>query len=536
MATLRRLLATPGLGIRVLTGHQGLDRPVSWVAVSELPDPTPFLEGGELVLLTGVGLDLTDPGAARAYLERLQARGVAGLGFGSGVVYPRVPAALVEAASAGGLPLLDVDPPTPFIAIGKALGDLLEADRSARAARRLAAMRELTSVVADGAETGLVVRRLAALLGGWAAVLDGQARVLTVAGRGARPDVARALVEQVRGRGAHVSASVLDETGRTVLLALGSARGHGYLAAGTEGAGPGTRGAARASAVNAASAGSVGSAGSAASAGSAGRRGGWEVPELDHQVVTFAAALLALDTAAGRTARELTRWARARALADAAGLATPVPPGSAFGPLSGAGPVRVLALAEPLDRLWARLGEEDRIAAVELPEGGSLLVVDERDLDEVMTALGARAGEGSAPGPRGGLSAAVPLSALPEGVTQARGLAARARTGILRAGEEGWVIQLLGEPAAAAFADTVLGPLRRADPELLPAVRGWLAHHGQVGAAAEALGVHRHTLRERIRRAGQLLARDLDDPQVRAELWIALGVPERGDAAPEQRL
>jgi purine catabolism regulator len=54
----------------------------------------------------------------------------------------------------------------------------------------------------------------------------------------------------------------------------------------------------------------------------------------------------------------------------------------------------------------------------------------------------------------------------------------------------------------------------------------WLAAHGQWEAAAGRLGVHRHTLRKRIRRAAELLDRDLDSPGVRAELWLALHPPE----------
>jgi purine catabolism regulator len=39
------------------------------------------------------------------------------------------------------------------------------------------------------------------------------------------------------------------------------------------------------------------------------------------------------------------------------------------------------------------------------------------------------------------------------------------------------------------------------------------------------MGVHRHTLRKRIRRAEDLLGRDLGSPGVRAELWLALHPP-----------
>jgi len=40
------------------------------------------------------------------------------------------------------------------------------------------------------------------------------------------------------------------------------------------------------------------------------------------------------------------------------------------------------------------------------------------------------------------------------------------------------------------------------------------------------LGIHRHTLRKRVHRAGEMLGRDLDEPGARAELWIALHPPQ----------
>jgi purine catabolism regulator len=86
---------------------------------------------------------------------------------------------------------------------------------------------------------------------------------------------------------------------------------------------------------------------------------------------------------------------------------------------------------------------------------------------------------------------------------------------------------LLGllEPAAAqAFSAALLAPLSeygsRAD--LIESLRAYLDCNGHWDAAAQRLGVHRHTLRYRMKRVAELLGRDLDDPGVRAELWLAL--------------
>jgi len=60
--------------------------------------------------------------------------------------------------------------------------------------------------------------------------------------------------------------------------------------------------------------------------------------------------------------------------------------------------------------------------------------------------------------------------------------------------------------------------------DLVESLFAWLSRHGQWDTAAADLGVHRHTLRYRMRRVEELLGRSLDDPDLRAELWVALRV------------
>ncbi|MFC7644334.1 PucR family transcriptional regulator ligand-binding domain-containing protein [Streptosporangium lutulentum] len=80
--TLRTVVRRLSHKLGVLSGQDALDRPVRWVAVSELEDPTPFLEGGELVLTTGMRLDARNAGP---YVDRLVGKEVTGLGFGVGL-------------------------------------------------------------------------------------------------------------------------------------------------------------------------------------------------------------------------------------------------------------------------------------------------------------------------------------------------------------------------------------------------------------------------------------------------------------------
>ena len=100
------------------------------------------------------------------------------------------------------------------------------------------------------------------------------------------------------------------------------------------------------------------------------------------------------------------------------------------------------------------------------------------------------------------------------------------------------LLSLLSGPSAGAFAESLLRPLiehdRSGRGDLVRSLATWLEHNGEWDSAATAVGVHRHTLRHRIRRAAELLGRDLDAAAVRAELWIALRLLD-GTAAPARR-
>nr|WP_030121361.1 PucR family transcriptional regulator [Streptomyces californicus] len=101
----------------------------------------------------------------------------------------------------------------------------------------------------------------------------------------------------------------------------------------------------------------------------------------------------------------------------------------------------------------------------------------------------------------------------------------------------GSVLPLLADDAVRAFADGLLRALHEHDAkgrgDLVASLRAWLSRHGQWDAAAADLGVHRHTLRYRMRRVEEILGRSLDDPDVRMELWLALKTTEAAISAEE---
>jgi purine catabolism regulator len=103
------------LGLELVCGQESANRPVRWVHSTELPDPTPWLKGGELLLSTGI--QLNGPRSQRELIDRLADHEIAGLGFGTGFAHRRLPAALVTAARRREFPLFEVPYELPFIAI-----------------------------------------------------------------------------------------------------------------------------------------------------------------------------------------------------------------------------------------------------------------------------------------------------------------------------------------------------------------------------------------------------------------------------------
>jgi purine catabolism regulator len=103
------------LGLHLASGQESAQAQVRWVHSTELPDPTPWLKGGELLLTTGIALE--GPKLQRELIERLADHDIAGLGFGTGFAHKRLPAALVTAARKREFPLFEVPYELPFIAI-----------------------------------------------------------------------------------------------------------------------------------------------------------------------------------------------------------------------------------------------------------------------------------------------------------------------------------------------------------------------------------------------------------------------------------
>ena len=499
--TIADLVADPALELRLHTSAGvPTGRPVSWVHVSELDDPTPFLEGGELLLTTGLALRGGAP--VRDYVQRLVSAGVVGLGLGTGLSHDVVPAGLLAAAEEGGLALLEVPRQTPFIALSRTVSAALAADEYAAVTRSATALQELARAALGPGAPASVLDRLARQIGGWAVLVDAAGAPLEAvpAAAARRVPALRAELDRLRGLRAPAGAALAGPQETVLLQSLGNgARCRGVLVVGR--AGP--------------------------------------VPAADRHVVNAAALVLTLRLEQSRaldTAMAALRAALLRLLLageDAAVAAVVEELGQQLP-------------AEPLRVATVQGSPGQRAAAVDVAADAAAhqrAALFSAELDGALVLLATGSGSSPVdlagiadrvPGAAVGTAGPTPWSRLAEGVQQSR-LAAEhshARGGgtIDFAGLAAPGLGALLDPTATrAFAESLLAPLAAADRDgagdLVRSVRVWLSHHGQWEPAAAQLGVHRHTLRKRVHRAQELLGRDLDEPGTRAELWLAMHPP-----------
>ncbi|MCQ9164942.1 PucR family transcriptional regulator [Arthrobacter sp. STN4] len=162
--SLADLMAVPALHLKNLgSTRTPLTAPIDWVAVTELENPQAFLSGGELVLTTGARQGTAD--AQRSFVRQIRRAGAVGIGFGIGFEHDAVPQALIAEANRWGVPVVEVPYVTPFIAIGKLVADARSADHYTKLERLLREHQVLARALLTGGGLPALLRKLAGMVG-----------------------------------------------------------------------------------------------------------------------------------------------------------------------------------------------------------------------------------------------------------------------------------------------------------------------------------------------------------------------------------
>lgn len=495
---MRWLVDQRDLGLVVRAGKSGLGRDIRWVHSIELADPTPWVHGGELLLTTGIRLPRS-ASEQRRYVRRLASAGVTALGFGVGLTFDTIPEQVVDAAEELGLPLLEVPLATPFIAVTKTLADRLARLQYEGVVRASEVQPAMTRAALRGGPAA-VVRELAIATDAAVVLLDTDGEVVA-AYPAAAADVVDELIEELTRSGRADASAVSIEPGGVVAMQpvrVGS-RVHGRLVL----------------------------------------RSKRELSHVDHLLLGHGVSLIALEQEKPRRLRKEQAGVNATILgllrdgsltgqAARQHLATagfPVRGGACVLAVEAPSPSRVLAAVDAVlaERGLTLFGiETDDCAIVLLPGAGTRLA------EEVAARI--RPTFRSAPncgyaalGTLNDITTAVKRAVTAARVARSRGVpvvdfASLAGQALISAPETRAVLADLAELRLRPLADLDA----RRGTDLVPTLRAFLEHNGHWESAAQALGVHRHTLRNRVARVEEVLGVDLGSAHVRAELLLAL--------------
>jgi purine catabolism regulator len=499
------------VGLELLAGGDAADAPIRWVHISELIDPTPWLSGGELLLTTGI--QLSDEGQQRRYVERLVQHGIGGLGFGVGLAHDEIPESIVAESVRLDFPLFEVPFEMPFIAITEMAFTRLVNEQYALLQRGIAVQRRLEQLVLDERGLDELTRSLSSAIGGSVVMLDGRGDVAASANF-RRPipasalDAIRAEVARRNASGTASPFEPADEAvgGRALVLPLT----------------PDVRGGPRAWLV--------------------GLRDGGPLGEFERLILQQGVTVVALELMRRRVMRDTERRLAGDILADAVtgelrdhDLQARLRP---FGVDSQAA-VLVFRLdaQDGAEAVLERLMSEAGVGALVASREGMLCaVVDGTGTDPLSLAARTREMLAHEYGDvRVATSRVSPTTALRTSYHEARYALDAAAFSNGRAPEvASWrdlgAFQLLlsvqDDEALRLYCDSVLGPIESGEGEyggeLLKSLEAFLEQNGQWEKAARDLFCHRHTLRYRIRRVEQLTGRDLSTARDRIEFWLAL--------------
>jgi purine catabolism regulator len=510
--TVQDILNVPGMPLKLLAGEGRTGAPLRWVHASELEDPTPWLQGGELILTTGMNVGTT-AAPQRAYVQRLADAGVAGVGFGLGFSHERTPKALVTAAEQAGLPLFEVPYPVPFIAITEAIFSRILAEQYETLQRAVEAEHVLTRAVMEGRGVEGIATSLADVTGGWALLLDLHGLALTSTSRAAVVRAERVWEElkDSRPEGTSFSLTLVDRGHHVWVQPVGAqGRVEAFLAVGKPDA----------------------------------------LSQLDRIVAGHALSLFAIELAKARAVADAQRRLQGDFLDELARGGMPSADAQrGLARFGFARDTRLVAIAiEGAEGEALSHAVEDRLSRA---GGGFLISADAAaitllaaegevpDLEHLAKDLGVKVGAE----PRIGAGSAVAADAVGRSLREARyalqvcRLEGWVTAGFEQLGTYRLLLSMADPDVLRAFADAILAPLDEYDRghngELEGSLQAFLQHNARWETAAAQLFVHRHTLRYRMRKVEELTGRDLASSFDRMEFWLALRARDLMAAQPE---
>ncbi|MCT9930011.1 PucR family transcriptional regulator ligand-binding domain-containing protein [Planotetraspora sp. A-T 1434] len=503
---LRDLLAVAELRLALLTGDDRLDREISGVLITDLPDPGRYVSGGELVL-TGL-MWRQEPADSERFVDALVKAGVAALGAGDARL-GLVPDDLVAACRDRGLPLLEVPVEVPFGAVTEIVGRRLPGLAGTQVGELRSALgrhRRIVAAVAEGAGLDELFSLMASELGVTGAVISASGSVIAGelpeghAVRLAREYLAAVRLPVVAGVDGPFTVFAVDRSDRAAGWAL-ACRGELDVEIGFE----------------------------LASCVAMERTRMEEGRRVERRL---AEQLIALACSGAADLSELS--ARLRTCGIDAAEPYVVVTATAARRNATEGPDPAVLGGQVVEELLGRqvvaaAGADGSVALMPLREHGTADALAARLRERTALLSAGLPGTRVSIGVSGALTGPSAIRGGVEEAGHARRLADARGGGVVTSDEIYTHVLLLATvpgDVRRSFAERLLGPLfdydRRHQAELVRTLGSFLECAGSWNACAERLHVHVNTVRYRIRRVEELTGKNLSSMADRVDLFLAL--------------
>ena len=158
--TLSAVLSCTDLGLSLVAGQRGVDTrgTVRWIHSSELPDPTRWLQGNDILLTTGFGIYHSAEEQQKSLIAKLDERGCVALGIALGDWLKSVPSVILAEAEARAFPIFLVPYDVPFSVVTKRVAELIFQEQYTPLRRSIDLHRELLAIVLSGKDPQALIQ------------------------------------------------------------------------------------------------------------------------------------------------------------------------------------------------------------------------------------------------------------------------------------------------------------------------------------------------------------------------------------------
>jgi purine catabolism regulator len=182
---------------RVVAGEGGLERPIRWAHIVDLPDVSPWVREGDLLLTTAFALK-DNPEAQAALIPILAGKGLCGMIVALGTYFYDIPKEMITLANKLDFPIVTLPWEIPFVEVTQAIHEYILHQQFDHIGKSLHIHEVLSRLVLEGKSLDDIVESLANLLNRSVTIEDPSLRVLAHASPGPIDELRRRSISEGR--------------------------------------------------------------------------------------------------------------------------------------------------------------------------------------------------------------------------------------------------------------------------------------------------------------------------------------------------